>query len=141
MAHAWVVAIGGGVALTGGIGAASGITSVICGGILLGIGNNGSFLSNVDDISKKTPGLVLSQAVKLNVVLQEIILKEQNNIELARHMTERYKILIGELNKKLKMLQLEQKPDKTEMKNIKMVTAYLEVLYKDMCKAVSAYEA
>lgn len=140
MAHAWVAAIGGGVALTGGIGTASGITSVICGGILLGIGNNGSFLSNVDDISKKTPGLVLSQAVKLNVVLQEIILKEQNNIELARHMTERYKILIGELNKKLKMLQLEQKPDKTEMKNIKMVTAYLEALYKDMCKAVSAYE-
>lgn len=74
------------------------------------------------------------------MVLREIILNEQRDTRFAQEVLKNYKENIAVLNAQIAALGLEDKKNKTQIKNLKKSVEYMEVLFKDMNRFASSFE-
>lgn len=130
---------GGGAIAAGGAGMAGGVIAIVGGGALLGVAGGGAAVLG-RELMKQSPEYAFTQAAKLNVVLREIILNEQQDILVAQQVLKKYRDQIAEMQKVIKSLELENKDNKEQIKNLKKALEYMERIYKDSQKFSSSYD-
>lgn len=132
--------IGGGAIAAGGAGMAGGVAVIAGGGALLGLAGGGTIVGIGTHLLSSSPEFVLTQAAKLETILQEVILNAQQDVETAQKVIARYQQKIDELNSELTRMELENEKNKKELKNIKTSIEYLKRSCKDMKQFTSSYE-
>lgn len=132
--------LGGGAIAAGGAGMAGGVMVICGGGALLGIAAGGAAVAGKEALFSSSPELALTLAAKLDVVLREIILNEQRDTKFAQEVLNIYKENIVALNAQLMSLELENKKDKTQIKNLKKSVEYMEKIFRDMNRFTSSFE-
>lgn len=132
--------LGGGAIAAGGAGMAGGAMVICGGGALLGAAVGGAAVAGKEALFGTSPALVLTLAAKLDVVLREIILNEQKDIRLAQKVLENYKENILALNTRIASLELENKKNEGQIKNLKKAVEYMEKIFKDMNRFTSSFE-
>lgn len=140
LVNACLAFIGGGAIAAGGAGIAGGVLTIVGGGALLGAAGGGATVTVFSLIARATPELALSQAAKLDVVLREIILNEQQDIKAAQDILKKYKDHIAELNKELSLLKSENEQNKSDIKNLTESIGYMERIFKDLMRFTSSFE-
>ena len=76
---------------------------------------------------------------KLETVLKEVVLNVQQDVSAAQEIIAQYKDQIGELNKALAYMQIENTKAKNEVKNMNKSIEYLVKSCRDMIAFTSAY--
>lgn len=123
---------GGGAIAVGGAGMAGGALVIVGGGALLGAAAGGAGVVGFSLMTKVSPTFVLSQAVKLSVVLKSIVLTEQNDVGTAQKILSEYKVKINEMKKEISYMKLAIEQDKLAIDNLKKSIDYLEKIYNEM---------
>lgn len=131
--------LGGGAIAVGGAGMAGGAFVIVGGGALLGGAIGGSSLAVGKAFAKESPGIMLSQAAKLDVVMREIILNTQKDVKMAQEIISNYREQIADLTRDLSKLKTDTKEQKEQIKNLKNSIKYMENILKDMNKFNSAF--
>ena len=131
---------GGGAIAMGGLGVAGGIAAIAGGGALLGVAGSGAAAAAVLAFAKKSPEFTLSQTVKLEVVLREVMLNAQQDTESAQAVISRLQSQIRNLQNELDRLTKEQEKDKEAIQNLKKSIDILTKAVKDMVVFKSSYE-
>lgn len=132
---------GGGALAVGGAGMAGGVLAIVGGGALLGTAVGGTASGVISlKIAKTSPQLVLMQAAKLEVVLQEIVINLQDDLKCAQDVLKSYKEQISNLQAELVKLELEREKNKKEINALKKTIEYMKKAYKHMSKFQSSYE-
>ena len=131
---------GGGAIAMGGLGVAGGIAAIAGGGALLGAAGGGAAAAAVLAFAKKSPEFTLSQTVKLEVVLREVMLNAQQDTESAQAVISRLQSQIKNLQNELDRLTKEQDKDKEAIQNLKKSIDILTKAVKDMVVFKSSFE-
>jgi len=132
--------IGGGAIAAGGLGMAGGFATIVGGGALFGAVVGAAGNAGINALFGSSPKIALTFAAKLNVVLREIILNEQRDTILAATTIDRLQQSVVSLTARIKDLELKQKKDLTQIKNLKESVDYMERILKDMTKFSSSFE-
>lgn len=128
---AGLAALGGGAIAAGGFGIAGGIAVLVGGGALLGIGAGSATGVLIASMSSKA---VLSEAVKLEVVLREIVLAIQKDTIQFQEILNKLVAEKEALKIELEKLKNDQKENEKKIKELKKSIEYLEILIKDLRK-------
>lgn len=131
---------GGGAIAFGGYGMTMGIVAIAGGGALLGAAGSGAAAAAVLAFAKNSPEFTLSQTVKLEVVLREILLNAQHDTESAQTVIARLQDQIKNLQQELSQLQAEQEKDKEAINNLKKYIDMITRAVKDMLIFKSSFE-
>lgn len=131
---------GGGAIALGGGGMAMGVAAIAGGGALLGAAGGGAAAVAASAFAKKSPEFTLSQTVKLEVVMREILLNAQHDIESAQEVIARLQDQVRSLKAELKQLQAEQEKDKETIKNLEKSIDMITKAIKDMVIFKSSFE-
>lgn len=131
---------GGGAIAMGGSGMAMGVFAIAGGGALLGAAGSGAVAAVVLAFAKSSPEFTLSQTVKLEVVLREILLNAQHDTESAQAVIARLQDQVKGLQQELAQLQDEQENDKEAIKNLKKSIDMITRAVKDMLIFKSSFE-
>lgn len=135
------LAMAGSGALAFGVGGmAGGVIAIAGGGALLGAAGSGAAAAAVLALTKNSPDFTLSQAVKLEVVLREVMLNAQHDTESAQAVIARLQNQIKNLQNELEQMQAEQEKDKASIQNLKKSIDILKRAVKDMVVFKSAFE-
>lgn len=130
---------GGGAIAAGGAGMAGGIMVIAGGGALLGLAGGGTVVSLASVMLLSSPEYTLTQAAKLETILKEVVLNAQQDVVCAQRVIQHYKEQIILLNQKLTELELEDKKNKQEIKNIQLCIKYMKKSCQDVSAFTSAY--
>lgn len=123
---------GGGAIAFGSYGMTMGIVAIAGGGALLGAAGSGAAAAAVLAFANNSPEFTLSQTVKLEVVLREILLNAQHDTESAQTVIARLQDQIKNLQQELSQLQAEQEKDKEAINNLKKSIDMITRAVKDM---------
>lgn len=135
------LAMAGSGALAFGVGGmAGGVIAIAGGGALLGAAGSGAAAAAVLALTKNSPDFTLSQAVKLEVVLREVMLNAQHDTESAQAVIARLQNQIKNLQSELEQMQSEQEKDKASIQNLKKSIEILKRTVKDMVIFKSAFD-
>lgn len=129
--------IGGGSIAVGGAGMAGGVAIIAGGGALLGLAGGGTAVGVGSKILSSAPEFTLTQAAKLETILKEVILNEQQDVAAAQKIIESYRNQISELNRQLGEMKLQNEKN---AKDLEKIMTYLEKSFKNMATFTSAYE-
>lgn len=140
LTNACLALVGGGAVATGGLGIAGGTAVIAGGGALLGLAGGGTVVGVASALMLSSPEYTITQAAKLETILKEVIINAQQDVVCAQKIISEYKAQIAELNKKMAEMELDNKNNKNEIKNIKACIKYLKKSCKDMSVFTSAYE-
>lgn len=138
LTSACLAMLGGGAVAIGGAGIAGGIAVVAGGGALLGLAGGGA-IAGVN-LLFQSPDFTLTQAAKLETILQEVILNAQHDICSAQKIIAQYREQIGELTKRITILELENKQNKKDLDSIKISLKYMKTSCMDMNVFTSSFE-
>ena len=108
------------------------------GGALLGLAGGGA-IAGVN-LLFQSPDFTLTQAAKLETILQEVILNAQHDICSAQKIIAQYREQIGELTKRITILELENKQNKKDLDSIKISLKYMKTSCMDMNVFTSSFE-
>ena len=140
LTNACLAMAGGGAVAVGGLGMAGGVVAIAGGGALLGAAGSGAAAAAILAFAKSSPEFTLSQTVKLEVVLREVMLNAQQDTESAQAVISRLQDQIRTLQHELGKLTKEQEKDKEAIKNLKQSVDMLKKAVKDMVIFKSSYE-
>ncbi|NPV89945.1 MAG: hypothetical protein HPY50_04115 [Firmicutes bacterium] len=118
---AGLAALGGGAIAAGGFGMAGGLAVIVGGGALLG-GATGAAIRGFIAMS---PDFSLSQAAKIEVVLKEIILAQQDTIKAQELIMEQRKVIYL-LEDDIFKLKLQKAKNQDEIKKLKKSIGFLK---------------
>ncbi|SDW42578.1 Protein of unknown function [Marinococcus luteus] len=124
--NAGLAAIGGGAVAAGGMGMAGGMTVIVGGGSIFG-SLSGMALGGM---LKDSSSLALREGAKLEVIMKEIILSEQHDVRFAQEMIGEQKKVIKKLNEELTDLEMNEKENKKQIKNLSKSIQYLKTTLK-----------
>ena len=139
LVNACLALIGGGAIAEGGLGVAGGVAIIAGGGGLLGLAGGGTAMGVGTALFESSPKYALSQAAKLETVLKEVVLNVQQDVVVAQEIIAQYKNQIGELNRALAYMEIENQKSKNEIKNMGKSIEYLMKSCRDMIAFTSAY--
>ena len=134
------LAMAGGGAIGIGGGMAFGVVAIAGGGALLGAAGSGATAAAVLAFAKSSPEFTLSQTVKLEVVMREILLNAQHDTESAQTVIARLQDQVKGLQQELSQLQAEQRKDKEAIQNLKKSIDMISKAVKDMVIFKSSFE-
>ena len=131
--------LGGGAIINLGAGMLGGTIVIAGGGALLGLAGGAAAVMGAT-LLLSAPDYTLTQAAKLETVIREIILNEQQDILSAQEVMKKYKEQIVYLNNCIEELKLKNDRNKEEIKKMTKCMDYLEKSYRNIAKFESAYE-
>ena len=127
--NAGLAALGGGAVAAGGLGMAGGISVLVGGGLLLSIGIGGSVGTAIASISSD---VIMNEAVKLEVVLKEIVLSIQKDTVTFEHILNKLVSDKKQLEIELEKLQKAQKENEDKIKELEKSILYMERLIREL---------
>lgn len=119
---AGLAALGGGAIAAGGFGMAGGIAVIVGGGAILGAASG----STAGALMATSPDFTLSQAAKLEVVMQEIVLGAQKDTRFAQEIIKKQRQAIQNTEKELDNLKMQSHADKKKIENLSKSIEYLK---------------
>lgn len=132
--------LGGGAIAAGGAGMAGGVAVIVGGGALLGAAGGGAATTFVNSVAKSSPALILSQTVKLEVAMREILLNAQQDTRSAQAVISQLQERILVLERENLELKNKNDEDKKTLANLEKSIEYLRKAYDDMNRFKSSYE-
>lgn len=126
-----LAALGGGAVAAGGFGVAGGMAVIVGGGSLIGIGLGGS-AGLV--IAKANSKMVMYEAVKLEVVMKEILLAVQKDTKSFQEILNKLTADREELRIEVERLKASQEESKKQIKELEKSIKYLSRLIEDLRK-------
>lgn len=124
--------LGGGAIAAGGAGMAGGVMVIVGGGGLLGAATGAAAVAGKEFLFGNSPGIALTFAAKLDVVLREIILNDQRDIKLAQKVINNFRETIVALKAQIEDLKLRNEKNEKQIKNLKKAVEYMERIFKGM---------
>jgi len=140
LSNACLAYVGGGAIKFGGHGVQGGRMIIAGGGALLGLSIGGTATGISSVLLLSSPQFALTQAAKLETILKEIILNEQKDVITAQKIIQGLQSQVDELNSKITELELNNKDNEKEIKNIKKSVDYLIKSGKEMQRFTSSFD-
>lgn len=125
--------LGGGAIAAGGFGMAGGIAVIVGGGALLG-GLAGGGAGYVMSLMKSSSEFTLSQAVKLEIVIKEILLSNQKDVRMAQELIKEQRVAISALEDEIIKMKMELSANKDEIKNMEQSVKYMKRVLDECIK-------
>ena len=119
---AGMAALGGGAIAAGGFGIAGGITVLVGGALILG----GSAGAGIGALVSATPQIVLTELAKMEVVLKEIILGIQHDTRMLQEIIMKLNDNLNDMRKEVARLNIENEENKEKIKNLEESIGYLK---------------
>ena len=116
--------LGGGAIAAGGAGMAGGTAVIVGGGALLGFVTGGT-ASAASLALLSAPEYVVIECAKIEVAIQEILIKSLNDVSGAKSVLEKFKDGIDSLEMEIKTLE-KNKEKKSEVKKIKKSLLFMQ---------------
>lgn len=129
--NAGLAALGGGSIAAGGFGISGGIAVIVGGGSLIGVGAGGTVGFSIAQLNS---GLVMHDAVKLEVVMKEILLAIQRDTKSFQEIINKLTTDRENLKIEVEKLKAEQANNRKKIQELEKSIKYLSRLINNLRK-------